>query len=403
MRVACLLVVVASAWLGGSEGAPDDRAGHVPLEKGLIFTTTSRAGLTSTTVATPVADTETVYSVATIDTEQVGFRFTVSAPNDAKAAKLLDGQPVSLTRSVRREDLRSAARLSILVSSTDPALVPGQTFAGTSSAVLQALHDSGRAGFVLGVNEPEEGLSALARLAGARLTDTESGAAFVASSVSALLTSMSVSRRYYRGTLERVGLEQFPVLLDGQRTTVPALHVSGELKFTDRTIAPQIWWLDAADNPLTLKWSVAGVYETVTRIDRPLDGALRPTEGIADALTGKKCRAELSGVYFTTASAQVLDPSTPALERFAALMRQHADWHVTVEGHTDNIGSASYNLDLSARRAAAVRDVLVGRLNVAPDRLQAKGYGLTRPVETNATDEGRAHNRRVEVSRPCAQ
>lgn len=64
-----------------------------------------------------------------------------------------------------------------------------------------------------------------------------------------------------------------------------------------------------------------------------------------------------------------------------------------MEGHTDNIGSADYNMDLSARRASAVRDVLVNKLKVPAAQLQSKGYGLTRPVESNATVEGRAHNR----------
>jgi OOP family OmpA-OmpF porin len=58
-------------------------------------------------------------------------------------------------------------------------------------------------------------------------------------------------------------------------------------------------------------------------------------------------------------------------------------------------------MDLSTRRANAVREVLISQLKVPANRLLAKGYGLTRPVETNATDEGRAHNRRVEVSRSC--
>jgi outer membrane protein OmpA-like peptidoglycan-associated protein len=178
------------------------------------------------------------------------------------------------------------------------------------------------------------------------------------------------------------------------------MHVRGALAFTDRTIAPQVWWLDDASNPLTLQWAIANVSETVTRIDRPNGGESGAARGVADGLA-KSCRAELSGVYFTTASAQVVDVSMPALERFAAVLRAHADWRVTIEGHTDNIGSADYNLDLSTRRAAAVLDVLTRRFGVPAARLQTKGYGLTRPVETNATDAGRAHNRRVEVSRPC--
>lgn len=382
-----------------SADATTGAAEAVLLTKGLTFTTTSHAGLATSAGSVPIADTEGVYTVVGGDDERVSFRFFFSAPPDSTAGKLLDGLPHSLDRTVRREDLRFAARLTVMYGSTDPERLPGQTFGTTSSAVLQTLRDTGKVAFVLGVNEPEQGLAALASLAtGIRPSGAPgSGTAFVASGVTAMLSSMSVSRHYYRGTLERVGAadEPFPVLLDGRRTTVPAVHVQGTFTFNDRTIMPHIWWLDDANNPLTLKWAIGDVYETVTRIDRPRGGA------VANALAGTSCRAELSGVYFTTASAQVLDASLPALERFAALLGEHPDWRVTIEGHTDNVGSAAYNLDLSTRRADAVREVLTRRLGVPGTRLQSRGFGLTRPVETNGTDEGRAHNRRVEVSRPC--
>jgi outer membrane protein OmpA-like peptidoglycan-associated protein len=402
--VACLLLTFAM-WSGVRAAPATD---PVPLARGLVFTTTSRAGLAASTGTAPVADTEIVYSVVGSDDDRISFRFSVDAPEDAAASKLLDRVPRSFDRSVRREDLRSAARLTVLMSSRDPVLSPGQTFAGTSSAVLQRLRGSGSVGFILGVNEPEQGLAALANIgegarsaANANANANGSGStAFVASGVAALLSSLTVARHYYRGALERVGTgdEPFPVLLDGRRTTLPALHVRGELTFGERKITPQLWWLDDANNPLTLKWSIEDVYETVTRIDRPAGVRVRDVE---QALTGKSCRTELSGVYFTTASAHVLDASLPALERFASLLREHPDWRVTIEGHTDNIGTGEYNLDLSTRRAAAVRLALMQQYGISADRLQTKGYGLTRPVESNATDEGRAHNRRVEVSRNC--
>lgn len=407
-RLATAMVVISQ--LVDLQRAPVDAqaaqsgasSAQVPLAAGLNFTITSHSGLVAGAGSAPIADTEIVYSVVDSDNDRISFRFSVSAPNDAAAGKLLDGVPRSFNRTVRREDLHAATRLTVLLSSEDPALMPGQTFATTSGAVLRALHDTGKTAFILGVNEPDQGLAALATFAGgARLgVGGTAGAPFVAAGVSSMLSSMSVVRHYYRGTLERVGTEPFSVLLDGRRTTVPALHVRGALAFTNRMIAPQMWWLDDANNPLTLKWAIASVSETVTRIDRPNGGEPEATRAVADGLA-KSCRAELSGVYFTTASAQVLEASMPALERFAAVTSAHTDWQVTIEGHTDTIGSTDYNLDLSTRRAVAVRDVLTRRFGVPAARLQTKGYGLTRPVETNATDEGRAHNRRVEVSRRC--
>lgn len=390
-----------SAFAGGAMAT----TGLVPLVPGLAFTVTSHVGLVTNRGSVPVADTEIVYSIERADESRVTLRFLLSAGSGTAAGKLIEPAPKSFVRVVRREDLQSAMREKVLFGSDDPELLPGQTFAGTSAAVLAALAGPGKVAFVLGINEPEEGLQALSGMAGP--LPTGGGGSGVSPAVLSGIQMLlaSPARHYYRGILTRVGPdEQFSVLLDGRRATLPAVHVRGELKFADRTIAPELWWLDDPGNPLTLKWKIGGSYEVVTRIDRPPPQAASGGAGatsLAAELAGHTCRAELAGVYFTTGSAQVLDVSLPALQRFAALLSRHPDWEVTVEGHTDNIGSAAYNLDLSTRRAQAVRAVLVGRFAIPAARLEAKGYGLTRPVESNATDQGRAHNRRVEVSRRC--
>jgi OOP family OmpA-OmpF porin len=115
----------------------------------------------------------------------------------------------------------------------------------------------------------------------------------------------------------------------------------------------------------------------------------------------KSCRAPVYGIYFESASAAVNPASRPTLQQIAGVMQRHADWTLTIEGHTDSIGGAASNLDLSNRRAAAVKTELTSRFGVAATRLATKGYGLTRPIETNATIEGRARNRRVELVRAC--
>ena len=92
----------------------------------------------------------------------------------------------------------------------------------------------------------------------------------------------------------------------------------------------------------------------------------------------------------------------------AAGLRRYRFWRYTVkrhaavfliEGHTDANGSDAANLDLSKRRSAAVRDVLAGRFKIAGDRLVADGKGERVPKATNDTAEGRAQNRRVELTR----
>ena len=68
-----------------------------------------------------------------------------------------------------------------------------------------------------------------------------------------------------------------------------------------------------------------------------------------------------------------------------------------IEGHTDSVGTATYNQALSERRAMAVRDVLIEAFGIHPGRIDAMGFGEGRPVAENDTEEGRAINRRVEA------
>jgi outer membrane protein OmpA-like peptidoglycan-associated protein len=85
-----------------------------------------------------------------------------------------------------------------------------------------------------------------------------------------------------------------------------------------------------------------------------------------------------------------------SLVKVATILNQFPEMRISVEGHTDNIGKPDYNLDLSKRRAQAVHDFLVSQ-EVAPDRMTVAGYGMTRPVADNGTDEGRQKNRRVDL------
>jgi OOP family OmpA-OmpF porin len=83
------------------------------------------------------------------------------------------------------------------------------------------------------------------------------------------------------------------------------------------------------------------------------------------------------------------------LGELAAFLQRFEDVYVDIEGHTDSTGPEDYNQALSQRRAQAVVDLLVNEHGIAPARLQAKGFGESRPVADNSTSEGRAQNRRV--------
>lgn len=106
----------------------------------------------------------------------------------------------------------------------------------------------------------------------------------------------------------------------------------------------------------------------------------------------------LRGVTFATGTATLTDSAQAVLDRVAAALKEFSDVRVEVGGHTDNTGSASVNRRLSQQRADAVRAYLVSQ-GVEESRLVARGYGPSKPVTSNATAEGRAQNRRVELTR----
>ncbi|HUF23810.1 MAG TPA: OmpA family protein [Vicinamibacterales bacterium] len=117
-----------------------------------------------------------------------------------------------------------------------------------------------------------------------------------------------------------------------------------------------------------------------------------------DALT-ESGRVATQGIYFDTGSDRLRPESTPTLKEIGAMLNEHADLALTIEGHTDNVGNAEANRELAERRAAAVKAFLVSTYSVDEGRLQAVGVGDAKPAAPNTTPEGRQQNRRVELVR----
>lgn len=102
------------------------------------------------------------------------------------------------------------------------------------------------------------------------------------------------------------------------------------------------------------------------------------------------------GVLFRSAESTLLSSAQVKLDQVANALLDVRARNIIVEGHTDSQGSESYNQDLSQRRADTVRDYLVQR-GYPSERIQARGMGEGRPIADNASPEGRANNRRVEI------
>ena len=105
------------------------------------------------------------------------------------------------------------------------------------------------------------------------------------------------------------------------------------------------------------------------------------------------------GIRFDTGSDVVLPESAPVLRQIGSYLEANPTVKLRITGHTDNVGSAASNLDLSKRRAASVARVLTDQFGVAGDRFTTDGKGDTQSIASNAKPEGRAMNRRVEFAK----
>lgn len=307
----------------------------IPLTKGLQI---------SHAIENPRGDYESMVTVEKIDADGVHIVYT-----GARVKK-----PVH--RTVRPVDLESSRHYQLRFGLEYPEVVPKSTALGTSKLVLSELK-SGR--------EAEFSCCLLQEINGQHLS----------------------------GTLKRV--ESKPVLIsvlvNDQRVELPAIHAAGKL-WTQQS---DFYFLDDPENPISLRWKVGKQGLRVIRISFPSAGSAKRIEsGLA-----KSGRVELHGIYFDVGSATIRPESEPVLKEIAGVLSKNAAWKLSVEGHTDNVGGDEVNMDLSRRRAAAVKDALVSRYRVAATRLTTAGFGASRPKETNETLEGRARNRRVELVR----
>jgi OOP family OmpA-OmpF porin len=116
-------------------------------------------------------------------------------------------------------------------------------------------------------------------------------------------------------------------------------------------------------------------------------------QAMSDAIA-KSGRLDVYGITFATGQAAITPASDQVLSDLLAVLVANADWRLRIEGHTDNVGDKAANLKLSNARAAAVAAWLTGK-GIDAARLSVAGLGDTQPVADNATEDGKARNRRV--------
>jgi len=141
----------------------------------------------------------------------------------------------------------------------------------------------------------------------------------------------------------------------------------------------------------------AGIGRMMDNQERDMRNALASSEAAAVSREGNLLAVTFKGdVTFDTNSTVVRPGLISEISRVAGVLNQYPTTLVRVEGHTDGVGSDAYNMDLSNRRANAVKNLLVQR-GVADSRIDIVGYGKTMPVASNDNGAGRQQNRRVEI------
>ncbi len=143
--------------------------------------------------------------------------------------------------------------------------------------------------------------------------------------------------------------------------------------------------------------SGAGVGHMMDQQEQQMRQALAASEAAAVRREGNLLAITLKGdVTFDTNSSTVNPGLYTEIDRISSVLIQYPQTVIRVEGHTDSTGSEGYNMDLSQRRARAVKGLFIQR-GVSDSRIKSVGLGESMPVATNATEAGRQMNRRVEI------
>jgi len=206
--------------------------------------------------------------------------------------------------------------------------------------------------------------------------------------------NVGFSRCDVEGTLISDGPSTFKLIVNDKIVEVPTIEANYVNHKTNDIIHIKV--LDEAHFPTMLDYyspSLHSFFITYTKVSFP-------TANEVEKHLATDKHTDVYGIYFNFASDELRSESEPVLHEIADALKVHPDWTLIINGHTDNVGGDALNLDLSRRRATAVRQALVERYKIEDSRLTTNGFGASQPKESNDSDRGRALNRRVELVRP---
>ncbi|HUQ99043.1 MAG TPA: OmpA family protein [Gemmatimonadaceae bacterium] len=325
-------------------------------------------------ISEPRGDYEAIITVESIDSHGVNLRYSAQVETPGAIRN------VTVRRTVLPQDIRNARLVVSWFNSSAPRTLPGTTAFGPSASVLRSLKTKGEAE----IGSIERSNSSLSADRGVHPNVFDHELVFKVRRVGAPVATS--------------------VIVNNNKVNLPAIRAEGE------NMGDRAEWLilDDADHPIGLAFRLTTL-SGATTLSRVVKISYACTENRNATSTAavneieksllETRRADVYQIYFDFNSDRIREESEPTLKQIADALSRHADWKLGIEGHTDNIGGASYNLTLSQRRAAAVKSALIQRYRIDATRLTSSGAGLSRPKDTNTTLEGRARNRRVELVR----
>jgi outer membrane protein OmpA-like peptidoglycan-associated protein len=421
---------------GAAAASPTHPAGapRIPLCPGLTIVTA---------VSQPQGDYESIKTIESVGPKGIELRYSAEEPDpDAWVSahpELVPLKTVDLQRTVLSQDLAAANAYQQVYLEKSAGTIPGTTAIGTSAAILRALETKGEGQFSISMayygvelgTDPDKRPNYYSFLQPGTLKRVGNKPIPIA----VIVNDRQVELPAIRAEWDSIGTKaEFDFLADERNPLTLAFRIGiGEIKplSPDETTVCRSWIAAAAQGKsLQMPWGMhcdmpkGGDRETlrVTKIafrcaapdahaasgagagagTAPGGSGAAGADGSASALEralATQRKADVYSIYFSFNSDRIRKESEPTLAEIAGIMRRHPDWKLEVNGHTDAVGGDAYNLELSRRRAAAVKAALTARYAIAPQRLTTSGFGRAQPKDTNSTLEGRAHNRRVELVR----
>lgn len=293
------------------------------------------------------------------DAESI-LAFTAVTP-DVLSVSYVSTRGLAAARNIQVTDRQSSSAFVLGYASNMPVTIPGTTSMGVSGGTLIELRTTGK--------------TALSLVYDAQL-----------SRIPGQLTLVEKDIR-------------IPLIVENQVILVPAVHATGNFAAGDKTGIGDFYILDNKNNPVMLQSTIQFSWEKQLRSER----VIRVTAGASmhsamEQSLNTLRKYDIYGLHFDFDKASLRPESKGLIKDIVKTLKNNPTWTLQINGHTDSIGDAAYNQKLSAERAASVAQALVTE-GIAAARLTTGGLGETKPKGNNATLDGRALNRRVELLR----